>query len=49
MLGQGITVRDSKNPGGPRLHFTATAWRAFLAPATSMPPTPAPAAYGTGA
>lgn len=24
------TVRDSKNPDGPRLHFTPEAWLAFV-------------------
>ncbi|KEZ34806.1 DUF397 domain-containing protein [Frankia sp. CeD] len=27
----GRAVRDSKNPDGPALHFTATEWAAFLA------------------
>jgi hypothetical protein len=26
-----IQVRDSKNPGGPRLTFTPAAWAAFIA------------------
>jgi Domain of unknown function (DUF397) len=26
-----VPVRDSKNPGGPRLTFTAAAWTAFIA------------------
>ena len=26
-----IAVRDSKDPDGPRLHFSADDWRAFLA------------------
>ncbi|MFF5673813.1 DUF397 domain-containing protein [Streptomyces hygroscopicus] len=26
----GRAVRDSKNPGGPSLHFTGEGWRAFL-------------------
>jgi hypothetical protein len=26
-----ILVRDSKNPGGPKLKFTPAAWRTFLA------------------
>ncbi|GGK69076.1 hypothetical protein Sme01_14430 [Sphaerisporangium melleum] len=26
----GTAVRDSKNPGGPVLHFTASEWYAFL-------------------
>lgn len=26
-----IAVRDSKNPDGPRLRFTPTAWVAFIA------------------
>ncbi|MDX3227420.1 DUF397 domain-containing protein [Streptomyces sp. ME19-01-6] len=30
-ISHGIAVRDSKNPDGPRLHFTASAWQAFLA------------------
>jgi hypothetical protein len=25
-----VVVRDSKDPDGPRLHFSADAWRAFL-------------------
>jgi hypothetical protein len=25
-----IAVRDSKDPGGPRLHFDAPAWRDFI-------------------
>ena len=25
-----ILTRDSKNPDGPRLHFTPTEWRTFL-------------------
>lgn len=30
--GQGmILARDSKNPDGPRLQFTPTEWRGFLA------------------
>ncbi|WP_239341229.1 DUF397 domain-containing protein [Frankia sp. CiP3] len=29
--GGGRAVRDSKNPGGPVLNFTATEWAAFLA------------------
>ncbi|OMI33332.1 DUF397 domain-containing protein [Streptomyces sparsogenes] len=48
-LGRGIAVRDSKNPDGPRLRFTATAWHAFLDYATSMPPTAVPSPNGTGA
>jgi hypothetical protein len=28
--GAGIAVRDSKDPDGPRLDFTAGDWRAFL-------------------
>jgi Domain of unknown function (DUF397) len=27
----GIAVRDSKDPGGPKLTFTAKEWAAFLA------------------
>ncbi|MFS7872109.1 DUF397 domain-containing protein [Streptomyces asiaticus] len=26
-----VHIRDSKNPDGPRLHITATAWADFLA------------------
>lgn len=29
--GAGVAVRDSKNPTGPALQFTADAWSAFLA------------------
>ena len=29
--GQGIAVRDSKDPEGPRLVFKASAWRIFAA------------------
>lgn len=25
-----VTVRDSKNPDGPRLNFTHAEWRAFI-------------------
>jgi Domain of unknown function (DUF397) len=28
---EGASVRDSKTPEGPALHFTADTWRAFLA------------------
>ena len=28
--GQGAAVRDSKDPDGPKLRFTASAWRAFV-------------------
>ncbi len=27
----GVAVRDSKDPDGPVLHFTADEWREFLA------------------
>ena len=27
----GVAVRDAKDPEGPRLHFTAAEWTAFLA------------------
>lgn len=27
----GIVVRDSKDPSGPRLHFTVDEWNAFVA------------------
>jgi Domain of unknown function (DUF397) len=30
-----IVVRDSKDPGGPHLQFSADDWRAFLADITS--------------
>jgi hypothetical protein len=30
-LPNGVAVRDSKNPNGPVLRFTADEWRAFLA------------------
>jgi hypothetical protein len=26
----GVAVRDSKDPDGPRLAFTAAGWRAFI-------------------
>jgi hypothetical protein len=29
-LRDGIAVRDSKNPGGPVLRFSADAWQAFV-------------------
>jgi hypothetical protein len=29
-LPDGVAVRDSKNPDGPRLEFTRSEWRAFL-------------------
>jgi hypothetical protein len=29
-LGRSLAVRDSKNPAGPSLFLTPTAWRAFL-------------------
>jgi hypothetical protein len=28
-LGDGVAVRDSKNPDGPRLYFTPSEWEAF--------------------
>jgi len=28
--GAGMAVRDSKDPKGPALHFTADAWTAFV-------------------
>jgi hypothetical protein len=41
-LGSGaVAVRDSKNPGGPRLTFTASQWKSFtesLKPARSVRP-----------
>ncbi|MEW9527365.1 DUF397 domain-containing protein [Microbispora sp. NPDC049125] len=30
LLHDGIAVRDSKNPDGPKLMFTSTEWEAFL-------------------
>jgi hypothetical protein len=30
-LPEGAAVRDSKDPEGPALRFTADAWRAFVA------------------
>ncbi len=30
-LPNGVAVRDSKDPNGPVLRFTAQEWRAFLA------------------
>lgn len=30
-LAEGVGVRDSKDPDGPRLHLTPTTFRAFLA------------------
>jgi|tagenome__1003787_1003787.scaffolds.fasta_scaffold14490964_1 hypothetical protein len=27
----GVAVRDSKDPGGPALHYTAEEWQAFSA------------------
>lgn len=29
--GNGVAVRDSKNPAGPMLSFTADEWSAFVA------------------
>jgi Domain of unknown function (DUF397) len=29
--GHEVAVRDSKDPGGPTLRFTAAEWQAFLA------------------
>ncbi|MFY1597352.1 DUF397 domain-containing protein [Micromonospora sp. WMMD737] len=29
-LPDGVAVRDSKNPGGPRLTFSRSEWHAFL-------------------
>jgi hypothetical protein len=29
-VGDGVVVRDSKNPGGPMLWFSAAEWTAFL-------------------
>ena len=28
--GHSVTMRDSKNPSGPHLHFTAAEWSTFL-------------------
>ncbi|HEY8372945.1 MAG TPA: DUF397 domain-containing protein [Pseudonocardiaceae bacterium] len=30
LLPDGTAVRDSKNPSGPVLHFSAPVWQAFL-------------------
>ncbi|MEU4442867.1 DUF397 domain-containing protein [Actinosynnema sp. NPDC050801] len=30
-VGEGIAMRDSKNPAGPTLSFTIGQWRSFLA------------------
>ncbi|GAA4563217.1 DUF397 domain-containing protein [Planotetraspora kaengkrachanensis] len=30
LLSQGVAVRDSKNPEGPKLMFTAGEWDAFV-------------------
>ncbi|WP_422753846.1 DUF397 domain-containing protein [Micromonospora sp. WMMD708] len=32
-----IAVRDSKDPAGPALTFTPTAWRSFLTRVTDRP------------
>ncbi|MFI9642661.1 DUF397 domain-containing protein [Micromonospora sp. NPDC051925] len=32
-----VAVRDSKNPHGPALTFTPTAWRTFLTQVTDQP------------
>jgi hypothetical protein len=34
---QGVAVRDSKDPMGPSLTFTAEAWSAFIADVSSKP------------
>ena len=31
LLGDGVAVRDSKDPEGPTLAFAAPAWKGFLA------------------
>jgi Domain of unknown function (DUF397) len=31
LAGGGVAVRDSKDPNGPRLRFTAAEWSAFTA------------------
>ncbi|GGV78184.1 MULTISPECIES: DUF397 domain-containing protein [Streptomyces] len=31
MVAEGVLIRDSKNPTGPRLTLTPTVWAAFLA------------------
>ena len=33
--GGGVAVRDSRDPDGPVLHFTAAQWTAFLAGAAA--------------
>ncbi|MEV6313663.1 DUF397 domain-containing protein [Streptomyces sp. NPDC051776] len=30
LAGAAVAVRDSKDPDGPRLHFSADAWHTFL-------------------
>ncbi len=30
VLADGMAVRDSKNPDGPRLHFGAAPWQEFI-------------------
>jgi len=32
-----IAVRDSKDPGGPKLYFTPGEWRAFTGSVTGLP------------
>ncbi|MEV1120997.1 DUF397 domain-containing protein [Actinosynnema sp. NPDC049800] len=31
LVGKGVATRDSKNPSGPTLSFSAGEWRKFLA------------------
>ncbi|MDF5755774.1 DUF397 domain-containing protein [Spongiactinospora sp. TRM90649] len=31
MRDEGVSVRDSKDPGGPVLHFSGQEWAAFIA------------------
>lgn len=38
--GPGIAVRDSKNPGGPRLAFTTAGWRTFTRQIKAADPRP---------
>jgi hypothetical protein len=33
-----VAVRDSKNPNGPRLHFTKAQWATLVSEVKGMPP-----------
>jgi hypothetical protein len=39
VLGDAVGVRDSKDPAGPALRFSPTAWTAFVAGLTGGAPT----------